>query len=259
MSSYEPVRAISRGLTMLRNISENGPITATELARISGLPQPTVVRIVETLIQEGFVYRQSGGATFSVTAHTKTLSSGYDVTSHLLQVAEPHIEALRAEIGWPSNLAILETDAMVTIYTNRNTKGLSIPGRLGARIPLLATGVGIIQLASMQSHELKDQLARLRASRERWDSEPELWSKLDSRLAAARRHGYAFADERYLDAIYQSKIWAVAVPIQEDGKTIAALSSLILRTAGQRQRLLTSILPPLRRTAKAIGKALHLG
>jgi IclR family transcriptional regulator, mhp operon transcriptional activator len=256
MPSFQPVRAITRGLKVLRLISEEGPLTATDLARAAKLPQPTVVRIIETLIEAGYVYRRSDGMTFGITARTKTLSSGFDATSRLLQIAEPLIEELRAEIGWPSNLATLEDNAMVIVYTNRNAKGLSIPGRLGARIPLLATGVGIVTLASLSAAELDDQLARLRQSKDIWDTAPELWESLDKRLNAARRKGYAFADERYLDAIYQSQIWAVAVPIVVNGQTAAAMSSLVLRAAGQRQQLLGRILPSLRRTATIIGEAL---
>jgi IclR family mhp operon transcriptional activator len=245
-------------LAALRLVSEEGPISATDLARAAKLPQPTVVRILETLIEAGYVYRRSDGITFGITARTKTLSSGFDAASRLLQLAKPLIEDLRVEIGWPSNLATLEDNAMVIVYTNRNAKGLSIPGRLGARIPLLATGVGIVQLAGLPPAQLDAQLAGLRSSREIWDSAPELWETLDQRLTAARHDGYAFAHERYLDAVYQSQIWAVAVPILVNGQTTAAMSSLVLRGAGQRQRLLTRILPSLRRTAATISQALSL-
>jgi IclR family mhp operon transcriptional activator len=113
-----------------------------------------------------------------------------------------------------------------------------------------------VQLAGLAAEDLESQLARLRQSQDFWDSAPELWESLKERLASARRDGFAFADERYLDAIYQSQIWAVAVPILVNGKTAAAVSSLVLRGAGQRQRLLARILPSLRRTATIIGEAL---
>ncbi|MFZ2159651.1 MAG: helix-turn-helix domain-containing protein [Bradyrhizobium sp.] len=258
MASFEPVRAITRGLTVLRFVSEKGPITATELARATKLPQPTIVRILETLIEGGYVYRQSDGISFCVTARSKTLSSGFDGTSRLLQLAKPLIEELRAEIGWPSNLAVLEDDAMVIVYTNRNANGLSIPGRLGARLPLLATATGIVQLATLQESDRESLLLKLRQSNDVWDTAPPLWEGLTERLANARRDGFAFADERYLDEIYRSQIWAVAVPIVVKGKAKAAMSSLVLRAAGQRQRLLAKILPSLRRTAKMIGDTLSV-
>lgn len=258
MASFEPVRAITRGLTVLRLVSEKGPISATDLARAAQLPQPTVVRILETMIDAGYVYRRSDGATFAVTARTKTLSTGYDATSRLVQLAEPLIENLRTEIGWPSNLAVLENGAMVIAYTNRYANALSIPGRLGARLPLLATATGLVQLAGLSDEERDQQLEALRQSNDPWSNLPELWESLGERLAAARSEGYAFADERYLDAIYNSKIWAVAVPIVVKGRTIAALSSLVLHSAGPQNRQLGNILPALRATAEQIGAQLSL-
>lgn len=256
MPSFEPVRAIIRGLDVLRVVSEEGPITATDIVKHVKLPQPTTVRILETLIEAGYVYRQPDSSTYGVTARTKVLSRGFDATSRLVQLAQPLIEDLRAEIGWPSNLATFGQDAMVIAFTNRSAYGLSIPGRLGARIPLLATGVGIVYLAGLPPDELNAVLSRLRRSKERWDIEPTLWSDLSERLESARRLGYALADERYLDAVYQSSIWAVAVPIVVGDRVEAALSSLILRGAGPRKRLLTSILPALRATAAAIATRL---
>jgi IclR family mhp operon transcriptional activator len=220
-----------------------------DLARSTGLPQPTVIRILETLVEAGYVDRAPDGMRFRVTARTQTLSRGYDGQKRLVELAEPLLEELRAEIGWPSNLATFDRDAMVIAYTNRSAYGLSIPGRLGARIPLLATGVGIVQLAGLAPDALAHVLEGLKHSSERWDREPALWDSLDERLTAARRDGFGFADEQYLDAIYQSQIWAVAVPVIVAGRTDAAISSLVLRSAGRRKRLLGTILPALRRTA----------
>lgn len=87
--------------------------------------------------------------------------------------------------------------------------------------------------------DLQAQLDRLRQSDEIWDASPELWASLDERLAAAGRDGYAFAHERYLAPSTAPKIWTVAVPIIASGRTAAALSSLMLRRAGQRQQLLS--------------------
>src|SRR5690606_41558082 len=91
----------------------------------------------------------------------------------------------------------------------------------------------------------------------RWDSEPSLWETLDERIAQAEKTGHAFAEEVYLDAVYQSRIWAVAVPIKVAGEPVAAISSLVLRTAGERQQPLAFILPALERTARRIGELLE--
>jgi IclR family mhp operon transcriptional activator len=256
MASFEPVRAILRGLDILSIINEVGPVVATEIARRSSLPQPTIIRILETLISAGYVYREPHSAAYGVTARTLALSRGFNTTSRLVQLATPLIENLRAEIGWPSNLAVFERDGMTIAYTNRGAHGMSIPGRLGARIPVLATATGVAYLASLSDLEVEDMLRRLSASDSRWDSSPEVRARFPERLAFARQEGYAFADQAYLDEIYHSRLWAVAVPIVVDGRTVAGLSSLVLDGAGSRKRVLGQILSPLRRAVATIAELL---
>lgn len=256
MPSFEPVRAIIRGLEILRVISESGPINTTDLARRVSLPQPTVVRILETLISAGYVYRMEDYAKYGVTARTLALSSGFDATSRLVQLAEPLVEELRRGIGWPSNLATYEQGAMTVAYTNRSSHGLSIPGLLGARIPVLATGVGMIYLAHLPDAEREAVLTQLKSSKNRWDSSPEMYEDLDARLAEAKKKGHAFANQTYLDEIYHSLIWAVAVPIVVGGRVVGGISSLVLVSSGSKSRMLSQILPPLHRTATAISEAL---
>lgn len=257
MAAFQPVRAVVRALDVLSLVSERGEITASEAARILNLPQPTVVRLLDTLIHTGYVYRRAGGHSFSVSARTKTLSRGYDARSRLLQIAQPEIEALHARVGWPSNLAVREGRSMVIAYTNRAAYGMSMPGRLGAQIPFLATGVGIVYLAYMREEDRAALLQELKESASRWDSEPAFREGLDARLEQVRRDGVGFADETYLDDLYQSRIWAVAAPILAHGRIEAAISNLILRGAGEKDQQLSRIVPALHETARRIGEALE--
>lgn len=256
MPSFEPVRAIIRGLHILRVISESGPIGAMDISKQVNLPQPTIVRMLETLVSAGYVYRLEKSALYGVTARTLTLSKGFAATSRLVQLATPLIEDLRTEIGWPSNLATYEQGSMSIAYTNRSEHGMSIASRLGARIPVLVTGVGVVYLAHLPADELERMLAQLQTTDSRWDSNPEMLKTLDVRLAEARRNGYALAEQAYLDEIYHSRIWAVAVPILVGDRVVAGLSSLMLSSAGPQGRMLGKVLPPLRRTAQAIADRL---
>lgn len=256
MASFEPVRAILRGLQILRVISEHGPIATMDIAKQVKLPQPTVVRILETLVSAGYIYRLERTALFSVTARTLTLSKGFGATSRLVQLATPLIEDLRTEIGWPSNLATYEQGAMSIAYTNRSEHGMSISNRLGARIPVLATGVGLVYLAHLPREELSLRLAELKRSDSRWDSNPEMLVGLEDRLVKIREQGFATAEPSYLSEIYHSQIWAIAVPVLVGGQPVAGLSSLMLRSAGAEDQMLTQVLPTLQRTAQAISQSL---
>lgn len=256
MPSFEPVRAIIRGLQVLRVISEDGPLAALDIGKRVNLPQPTIVRILETLISAGYIYRLERSAQYGVTARTLTLSKGFAATSRLVQLATPIIEELRTEIGWPSNLATYEQGQMSIAYTNRSEHGMSISSRLGARIPVLVTGVGIAYLAHLSPEELKRVQSQLNTSDSRWDTNPRMLEGLDERLGEARKNGYALAEQAYLDEIYHSRIWAVAVPVIVGGKVIACLSSLILSSAGPQSRMMAKVLPPLKRASQAIADRL---
>ena len=76
MASYEPVRAIQRGLAVLRAVSEYGPITIADLVERCGFPQPTMVRILETLIAEGYIYRVAGEPKYRVTGRVELTRFG---------------------------------------------------------------------------------------------------------------------------------------------------------------------------------------
>lgn len=265
MTSFEPVRAVLRGLEILRLLSEEGPQTSSGLASRTRLPQPTVVRLLETLIAAGYVYKEADGNGFGVTARTLALSRGFDANSRLVQIAKPLIEELRVRIGWPSSLAVfVEADTAMSIaYTNREAYGMSMPGRLGARLPLLATSVGKAYLGSLPEADRASTLDRLKTSHSRWDSDPELWQTLPEKIAAVQADGYALAEQKYLDAIYDGRIWSVAVPVTVTvpatvgGRAAAVLSTQIIRNAGQPRRLLAQVLPVLKQTATAIAGRLH--
>jgi len=257
MPSFEPVRSIQRGLMVLRAISEHGAVNVTQLVSLCKLPQPTIVRIVETLVDAGYVYRQADEPTYKVTGHTLSLSRGYNLHDRLTEIARPIVHQLHIDIGWPSNLAVFDGDSMVIIYSNRAALGLSIPGRIGARIPMVSTGVGLMTLASMSPDERKSALLRARLAHKRWDDNPTLLAALPEKLEEARTRGYAFADENYLLEVYQSRIWAIAVPVETQSGEYVALSSLVLSIAGNPARMYKAILPQLTAAAAKIGDLLR--
>lgn len=257
MASFRPVRSVQRALSVLRAISERGPVSVMEIVHECGLPQPTVVRIVETLVASGYVYRQSGKSTYKVSGTTLALSRGFDPHPRYVELTTPLIDKLHLNIGWPSNLTVFDGDAMVIVHGSRSLRSHSIPGRLRQRIPMLASSPGRVTLAEMSPSERRAVLQRAKASGSRWDNDSRLMANLDDRLRKVKRDGHAFADEEYLEAIYQSRIWGVAVPIPAPDGVRTALSSLVLRTAGAQRDVLGKILPHLYSTARQISRLLH--
>src|SRR6478736_3302309 len=53
--SYQPVESIARALHVLRTVSEFQIVTLGDLYAATGIPKSTIVRVLETLISEGYV------------------------------------------------------------------------------------------------------------------------------------------------------------------------------------------------------------
>ena len=72
-----PIRAITRGLSVLKAINRGGSITMMQIARTSSVPYPTACRIVQTLLHEGMIEREPARKRYRATALVQSLASGY--------------------------------------------------------------------------------------------------------------------------------------------------------------------------------------
>src|SRR5438552_4460739 len=118
MASFKPVTAVTRALDILKVLNELGDAAIGDLHRATGLHKSTVLRMLETLMHEGYVTRTESGARYVVTGKCLLLSSGYKLDAALLRTAEPLLTAFRRDTGWPSDLALFDQDAMVIASTN---------------------------------------------------------------------------------------------------------------------------------------------
>ena len=63
MPSFPPVQSVQRALRLLAELNRQRVTSVAELHRRTGLPKPTIVRLLETLQAEGFIAndRRRGG------------------------------------------------------------------------------------------------------------------------------------------------------------------------------------------------------
>lgn len=253
MPSFEPVNAVVRALDILRLLNEFGPISVVDLQKRSAMPKATVLRMVETLIAEGYVSR-SDSALYSPTGKCLLLSSGFDSKAGYVEAAEPVLARLRNTIGWPSDFAIYDNDAMLIILTSSELGVLSLTGQGDARAPILRSALGRIYLAHLTDEDRKGLLDRLCPADPRAGSRRQV----EKILAEARERGYAISDEIYLDTLYPAGMHAIAVPVLGRKGPVAALNVLFLRKALTLDKGLKTLLPPLRAAARDIGEGIRV-
>lgn len=256
MPSFPPVIALTRGLDVLRAVNVFGDASTAELQRHTGLPRPTVVRMLETLEQEGYVVRDPGTGRFQPGGRALQLSNGYRAHERIARIAEPVLAALRARIGWPSDVAIPDGDAMLIASTTRAFDRMLMNRRSGTRAPILGSALGRAYLAFCPDETRERIVATLRASSAPFDAPARAPASLARMLGAVRRAGYATPDPAYTRTVYNDATSGLGVPIATDGVVVAALNVVFFASAVARRDAVRSMVPTLREAADRIGRML---
>src|ERR1700685_3898043 len=105
MESTRPIRALMRGLDALTVLNLRDGGTVSEVAHEIRLPRTTVYRILETLCDAGFVFRDAADERYRLTIQVRALSDGFDDEAWVTQIAKPGIQDFCAESAWRFGLA----------------------------------------------------------------------------------------------------------------------------------------------------------
>lgn len=148
-----PIRSISRAISVLQVVNSQSSLTMTEIAASSGVPYPTACRIVKTLVCEGLLEREDKSKRYRPTAKVRSLASGYDNASKLVEVARPLMEELTMRVGWPITLTTHVGGSMVIGASTHAMTSLTFNDyQPGYAMPVLECSAGLVYLANCQKH-----------------------------------------------------------------------------------------------------------
>lgn len=254
--SFKPVEAVARALKVLRVVNEEKQATVASIHKQTGLDKATIVRMLETLHHEGYVAKDPERAVYSVTARTLLLSQGYDKSRWVSGVAEPSLARFRNAIGWPSDIALFDFDAMVVVQTSRGSGPLSFNRQPGFRSPMLVTSIGIAYLAFCAEDERQHIIDRLATEGGDWNQLAQEPERLDKLLAQVRKDGFAVMSDEYSSNVFASNVWAIGVPVMHEGKLFATMNVMLLKSAVSLSEARRTLLAPLQATAAEIARNL---
>ncbi len=255
MSSYAPVTALVRGLDVLHAMNAlGGKAGVGAVHELTAIPNPTIVRIFETLIYTGFVERVGATRNYGLTAKCMALSGGFDAYDYLLRQAVPVLDTVRRRLVWPSDLAIFDRNAMVIVETSRQPGVLSFNRTVGSRVPVMATALGRAYLA----HESAERRARILTELAALDNPYEALASTPERaetvLAAVRERGFSTSDREYMNVTR-----AIAFPIFFNGDILAAVNVFVVAEAMTLDQLIERYAPVLKQAVAEIENALQGG
>jgi IclR family mhp operon transcriptional activator len=222
MPTYEPVTAVLRALAVLETVAAEGASTIKSLNAATGLPKATLVRMVETLIHAGYVYSQGEGPSYSLTARALALAGGFNRGRRLVTLLAPLLAELQKLTRWPSDIGILDRDAIVILETSRQPGMLSVNWQVGSRLSPARTALGRALLAALPAEERRSTLAEL----SRMTGEPKDLGRFEARLEEVRLQGYALNDQE--DRL---GIRSIAAAIRERSKVVASVNISVVAEA----------------------------
>lgn len=237
------VTALARGLQILRCFTHERPaLTAQEIVRMTGLPQPTVWRLCHTLSKEGFLV--CTGDSNRMTLGLPAVSLGYAalVSQTLPQAALPQMQALTQRHRLGISLAVRDGTEMLYLQrTHGDFVYFNDPVR--TRRPLALVPTGWACLAGYDEAERQQVLEALQ------QQAPNQWpvtkAHIENALAEYHRLGCIFSL-----GVMHEHLNAVAVPVRSlRSGQVYGLSASGLAAEWSRERLMT-IVPELQALAR---------
>jgi IclR family acetate operon transcriptional repressor len=209
------VQSIERAFGLLETLADaGGSLGLSQLAQESGLPLPTIHRLLRTLVDLGYL-RQEASRQYVLGPRLIRLG---EASSHMLSVwARPHLSRLVDELGESANLAMLDGDEIVYVAQAQSRQSMRMFTEVGRRVLPHCTAVGKAIMAGMPADDVREILKRtgMPHHTDTTITDPEVFAK---ELAVAAERGYA-VDEGEQEA--GVRCVAVVVP---DAPTRLAIS-----------------------------------
>ena len=133
------VTALARGLEVLRCFSARRPeLGTTEIAQLTGLPQPTVWRLCHTLTQTG--YLAPARAKDKLRIGVGVLSLGFEALGavDIGELVQGEMQLLADAFRSAVSLAVPERLDMVIVKRAQSNSPLVVNLQIGSRLPIAA-------------------------------------------------------------------------------------------------------------------------
>jgi IclR family acetate operon transcriptional repressor len=242
------VQSIARVFELLETMADlGGIVTLSELAHHSGLPGPTVHRLVRTLVDLGYV-RQEPSRAYALAPRLVRLGEG---ASRLIGTwATPHLRRLVDAVGESANFALLDGEEVVYAAQVPGRHSMRMFTEVGRRAGMHCTAVGKAMLAAMPPDRAGEILRRSGLSAQTAHTLTTV-EAMQEELSRIRENGYAIDEEEQEIGV---RCVAVALP----GERARAAISVSGPSTRMTESLVSAAVPTLLATARALGDELDL-
>lgn len=223
------IRSIERCLNVLLELNQQPINTIAQLHAKTGLPKPTLVRILKTLEEAGYAENDSRQGGYQVTAMVTSLSSGYHKGPLVVEAGRAWALAITRKHKWPIAIALPDYDSMVVRFSTVPDSPVSpFHSTVNRRLQMLTRGMGLAYVAFIESEEFNLILEVLMKSEDPEDGLSHHPDQIKRTLAHIRKVGYATRSSM----VEPRNSNTIAVPIiSHEGRVLASLGLTYFKSA----------------------------
>jgi DNA-binding IclR family transcriptional regulator len=216
-------RSLGKAVTLMHALARE-PLSASALARETGIPRATVGRTLWTLADAGLVEETEDG--WILGYELVRLGRAADPDAQLIRLARPFVSGLRDRSGETALFGVPRGPTSMEVVLQLDGPHLvGVASWVGMTVPLYASAAGKLMLADLDDESLAAWLREtpLTAFTARTVVEPK---GLRAELAKVRRVGFAeLVDE------LEEGLTSLAAPVRDPDGTLAAMVGLSGPTA----------------------------
>jgi len=202
------VTALVRGLEVLRCFDyARKSLGSSEIARLTGLPQPTVWRLCKTLEQEGYLVAEAGGTRFAPGLAVLTLGYAALGRLDLAELARPRLQAIADRFHGASGMTTRDRlSILILVRCEGSDAYLNLNLRAGSEVPIATSASGWTYLAALGAERQDALIAEIRKR------QPDAWRRAEKPFRKAidgyARTGYVVNVDTFFNGLT-----TVAVPL----------------------------------------------
>jgi IclR family acetate operon transcriptional repressor len=203
----ERVQSVDRVFGLLEHLADGDEaLSLSELAARSGLPMPTIHRLIRFLVSQGYV-RQDSSKRYTI--GPRMIWLGESASRLLGSWATPVLTGLVQRFGETTNMAMLEGDGVIYVAQVPSPRSMRMFTEVGRYVMPHCTGVGKAILSTMPDDEVGALLKRT-GMPARTEHTITSLTKMLAELAVIRQAGYAVDDGEQ-----ELGVRCVAVPVPD--------------------------------------------
>jgi IclR family transcriptional regulator, pca regulon regulatory protein len=242
------VEALAKGLRILSLFTEQQPTwRIADIVAASGIPMPTVYRVVMTLVAEGYLEHLPDGR-YRPGVRVLTLGSASLRSLDLVELATPQLRELAASTGETVNLCVLSGDRVLYLVRIRNSDLVTANIQVGSTLPAVHTSIGKLLLSYLDDADLKARVTPDSFGRGYGPNAKESLEELLAELPAIRAQGWATQDEELAFGLR-----SVAAPVRDgSGRVVAGANIAVQARDWSAQRIARELRPRIAQACRGI-------